>query len=223
MQDPALFNFGRYHYGMINSYMNMLKDLLGPTASMQERVDAAGNMMALAMLVYYIYPALDWGFQKLFGDSDVKMLRRGPATIPDIIGKMSTGEKHLPDLIGSIVTLAPAWQEGVQLGFNRDFFTGKPIWEPGEPSYARMGSQMLEHATSKLFTPYNQGRQVMQGLDEKGASREAVKQIIGLEDKTAKQVKGFQRGQRLQRAEAKTRRKRPAGPIEEYLPGVFGD
>jgi hypothetical protein len=223
MQDPALFNFGRYHYGMLNSYMNMLKDLLGPTASMQERVDAAGNMMALAMLVYYIYPALDSGFQKLFGDSDVKMLRRGPATIPDIIGKMSTGEKHLPDLIGSIVTLAPAWQEGVQLGFNRDFFTGKPIWEPGEPSYARMGSQILEHATSKLFTPYNQGRQVMQALDEKGAPREAVKQIIGLEDKTAKQVKGFQRGQKLQRAEAKTRRKRPAGPIEEYLPGIFGD
>jgi len=217
MQDPAVTAFGRYHYGVWNSYANMVRDMVGKNKSPQERLDAIGNLVALGSLTFGIYPAVSWALQKLTDDPNIKKLARGPATIPTALyDALTDGEKQWYDAIGISITLAPVLQEGLEQLKNRDFFTGQHIEEPGETDSLRRAAQRVEHAAQTMVAPYNQVMQVQKALDEKGIPREILKQAVGTQDKTQAQMRGQAYGKKMDRREAKSRRKKPRGLIEEF-------
>lgn len=225
MQDPAVTSFGRYHYGVWNSYSNMVSDLV--KGSKKERIEAVGNMMALGLLAYGVYPIVDYGLHKLTGNEDIRKLRRGPAAIPDAVYKLlGPKEKSMTDIIGNSITLSPVFKEGIQQLSNRDLFTGKNISEPAEERKTKFGkvlAQKGEHLAGALVAPYALLQKQQKDADEKGIPRQMADQIIGLEDRTKKSKTKQKRAFRFQERAAKKRK--PAGLIEkgeQMLEKTFG-
>ena len=57
LSDPATSLFGRYHMGLWNSYGHMASKLA--TGTKEERIKAAGQLMAAGAAAYLVYPMLD--------------------------------------------------------------------------------------------------------------------------------------------------------------------
>jgi hypothetical protein len=240
MSDPLTSAFGRYHYGVFNSYANMVRDMVGKNATMEQRVEAVGNLLALGSLVFVIYPMVSYAIQKLTGDDKVKKLTRGPAAVPSAIlqslprsekpwqatelyHRLTPGEnKQWYDFLGSSITLAPAFREGLEQfpGINRDFLTGQHIEQPGEKSPVRRVAQRIEHAAGSAISPIKTIEQGIEVGKEKGITRAVAQQLLGTEDKTARQRRGQQLGKKYEAKEAKKARKHP-GMIEKGIMGIF--
>jgi hypothetical protein len=172
LHEPEFTVFSRYHYGVFNSHANMVRDLVSRTSTPQERIDAIGNMMALGLLTWVAYPALDAGLQKLFGDESAKKLRRGPAAFPSAVSELYDGERQWPELVSSVITV-PAFTKlaGAVASGGHDPFTGRPITEPGSSAPQQL-VQAGDYAASQLVQPYQllgkRGR--MKVVDRPGAS-----------------------------------------------------
>lgn len=217
MQEPAVTAFGRYHYGVWNSYGNVVADLARGSA--HERKEAVGNLMALGVLALGVYPLIDYGLYKLTGNEDIRKLRRGPAAIPDMFYKAATGERQWYDFIGNTITLAPVLKEGAQQMFNRDFFTGRAIEEPGEESPLLRGIQRFEHGAGTMVAPYNLMQRGQRDQDEGGVPRVVLEQIAGTEHKTDRTERGKRKAEKYLRRQAKRRRQHPQGPLESIYGG----
>lgn len=159
MQEPTFFAFGRYHYGVFNSYAHMVKDLVKGSGS--QRLEAIGNLMALGILSYAIYPALDAAYQGLTGNPDASAQRRGPMSIPHHLARAAEGKEDIMQAGRSTLTMAPALATALETLNNKDF-RGKQIIEPGDvraaahgsgSAAARVGVQATEHAARGLVSP----------------------------------------------------------------------
>jgi hypothetical protein len=78
MSDRNIAMFGRYHMGMLNSLSHMAMDTLGPKATMAQRTEALGNVLALVVLGFIVKPAVDAAVQKVTGNKDAETNPRGP-------------------------------------------------------------------------------------------------------------------------------------------------
>lgn len=163
MTDPTLIAFGRYHYGMFNSYANIIKDAVGKDRTVGDRVDAAGKMMALGLVAYGIYPVLDKLWQLTTGNEDAKANRRGPTAIPSHLKAAMQGKEDIMSAARSTFTLQPAITTLLETLSNKDF-RGKNIVEPGDVRAAAGGNvkaggrallQEGEHAARGLVSPYS--------------------------------------------------------------------
>jgi hypothetical protein len=238
MSDPLTSAFGRYHYGVFNSYANMVRDLVGKNATMEQRVEAVGNLFALGSLVFVIYPMVSYAIRQLTGDDKVKKLTRGPAAVPsailqslprsekpwqatDLYHRLTPGEnKQWYDFLGSTITIAPALKEGVEQLANRDFFTGQHIEQPGEKSIVRRGVQRIEHAAGGAISPIKTIERGIELGKEKGITRAVARELLGTEDRTARQRRGQQLGKKYEAKEAKKARRHP-GMIEKGIMSIF--
>ena len=163
MQDPLITSFGRYHYGMMNSYANIVKDALGPSSTAGDRLQAVGKLMALGMLVTAVYPALDKLHQLVTGNEAASAQRRGPTTIPHHLLAAFQGKEDAMAGLRSTLTLPPLTTSFLETLSNKDF-RGKPIVEPGTMERVGKGSpqaagkallQEGEHAVRGLVSPVN--------------------------------------------------------------------
>jgi len=119
--------FGAYHYGAFRSYGEMLKDLAGKGKTPQERLEALDKLAMLAVVIFLMYPALDKVAEKVTGKKGAFFRRAGAATIPVNTWKMLTGKIDYSQWLQSIYTPAPATKELVQLFFNINTYTKKPL------------------------------------------------------------------------------------------------
>lgn len=163
MQDPLITSFGRYHYGMMNSYANIVKDALGTGSTAGDRLNAVGKLMALGLLVTAVYPALDKLHQLVTGNDNASAQRRGPTAIPHHIVAAFQGKEDASAALRSTLTLPPLTTSFLETLSNKDF-RGKPIVEPGDLRKAGQGDakaagravlQEGEHAARGLVSPLN--------------------------------------------------------------------
>jgi hypothetical protein len=157
MGNNPLVVFGRYHYGMWNSYANQFKDLLGKTSTLGDRVDAAGKLMATAMLLSVVYPLMDKGAKMLTGNEDATSQRRGPTAVPTKIGEALSGKGDISSALRSTVTISPAVSTALEEYNNRDF-RGKPIRQPGDVAgtavqKGRAALSTVSHIAKGLISP----------------------------------------------------------------------
>ena len=127
LSNRVIASFSRYHFGMINSFVHMAVDLAGPGKTMAERMEAAGQILATASLVYFITPALNYALQKLTGNAKAKVPSRGSGTIPGMLKDYYNGDTSIPQMFGRLLTLAPLPKWGFETATNRDSFTGRTI------------------------------------------------------------------------------------------------
>jgi hypothetical protein len=217
MQNPSIFIFNRYHYGVWKAYANVLKDLHQGTP--KEKFDALGNMVALGVLSFVIYPYISEGLQKLTGDPNVKKLARGPASIPTGLYELWQGDRSLGQFISSVMTFAPGTKEIGEFMSNLDWFTGRHIVEPDDLKNGRWGrvaAQIVNHAAETMVSPYQVLDQYVKDKDAKGPIRVAIDQLVGMKEPTERQLRGKAAAQAIQAKEAAKRAAKPRGLIESF-------
>lgn len=203
-QEPGLTNFSRYHYGMWKSFMHMATDLAKGTKA--EKVEALGNVAALAFMGYVVYPVLDAIYQKVTGDPNAKLLRHGAMSVPHGAAEVSRDRKSFSDFLQSNITLAPMFKEVMEQLFGHDAFTGR--------DFAGVAGR-TEHAAQSMVAPYRDIAAATRGGEgSRSFGRQALDQIAGGENTSEKTEQGKQYGAILRQKALAHRRKSPAGPIE---------
>lgn len=219
LRQPLVFNFGRYRYGQLKSYFNMVRDLTknDPKGA---RTEALGNLAALGVLGILIYPVADAALQQLTGNKDTKLRRAGPAGIAQNVADLTTGEKDFSQALQSLIVPAPASEMLAETVLNRVFFTGKPVLEPADQKrlvaaiesgnvddmrkyLTRIGTQIAQEGANKLY-PAELVTQMLKDEQPDGIRRLAER-LVDVQEKTEKQVEGKAKGQIIERREAERR------------------
>lgn len=204
LQEPGLTNFARYHYGMWNSFMHMATDLAKGTKA--EKKEALGNVAALAFMGYVAYDVMDAIYQKITGDPNAKLLRRGAMSVPHGLAEMSRGEESFSQFLGSNITMAPAVKEILQQFFGKDFFTGKELGG---------AVPRVEHGAEAMVSPYGTAAQLYRGGEgSRGFGRTAADTVVGGQNTSEKTFKGKQYGKMLREKAAARHEEKPQGPLE---------
>ena len=202
MGDPALTAFGRYHYGMYNSYANIIKDAVGKHAMLGDRVDAAGKLLAMGVLAMSIYPLLDKFAQFVTGNEAGKAARRGPVTVPTHLLEAAEGKQDIAAFARGSLTIPPLISALLGAYSNKDF-RGKSIVEPGDVRSAFHGSgkaavraatQAGEYTARSLVSPFstfaNAAQKAEPGTNPLVSAARAVRdQALDIKDPSKKAVK----------------------------------
>ncbi|MHC2257137.1 hypothetical protein ACVILK_006829 [Bradyrhizobium embrapense] len=134
--EPTFMVFGRYHYGVFNSYANIAKDLV--RGSRGNKLDAIGNLFAMGLLSFAVYPVLDKAVRWITGNDHASAARRGPLAIPYHLYEAARGKENLTTAARDTFTLSPALSTAMQQLSGLDW-RGKPIIEPGDVAKAAHG------------------------------------------------------------------------------------
>ena len=131
LKNPNIALFSRYHYGMVKSLVNTIKDidprnLKTPEgrAHFREGVD---SMIAIGVAMGVLYPLMDAMASAVFG-KDAEQRRAGPFHLLQAGVDVYEGKKDLSALIYPVFTFNPVLLTLGQLGFNKKLFTGKNIY-----------------------------------------------------------------------------------------------
>lgn len=239
--NPFLFNFSRYHYGVLNGYANIVKELV--SGKPDDMMHAVGAIMAFGALQVAIWPALSVLLQKATGDDRFSVPSYGPGRLArPVIGSVV---QHTPDMwpefvkdyykdnpdflqqLSNMVVFAPVVNYATEEFMNRYNFTGRSITEPsdwrhawdtmwnGAPdaeAWANIARTQGEHAAQSVFLPYNSVNQAWRkGLDPGTA---AIQSLFGVQYQTEEQEAGKARAFRYQDKSAIKRERKPIGLIE---------
>ena len=133
LQNPNLTVFSRYHYGMMKSLINTAKDMAGKGPQGKEGMKQGwDSAAAIAVAMAVIYPLMDQGAQWLTGNKNAEFRKAGPYHLFDAIKGVVTGDKEPLSLLQPLFTVNPVLLAGIQLPFNREFYTGKQIYHPAD-------------------------------------------------------------------------------------------
>jgi hypothetical protein len=218
LKNPNVFVFSRYRYGVLKSFFHMINDLTKGDKS-NARLEALGNLAALGVLSYLIYPFANAALQRLTGNKDTKLRPAGPASIVNAGKDITSGEKSFTDALQTVLTPAPASEGLAETLLNRNFFTGQNVLEPDDEKkftaaieardapgvvkyLRRLSTQALLELSTKLY-PGGQAVQVMKGGDD--GLRLLAQRLIDIQEKTPKQVEGKEKGAIIQRKNAERR------------------
>ena len=133
MRNPNFTVFSPYHYGLVNSLMNTMKEVgsgLKGKAGREEFKDGLNRAAALAIGLAIIYPFMDMLAQRMTGNPDAHQRRAGPFHLIHALGEVADGTKDPQSVLSSLFTPNPALMGIVQFGFDRNFYTGQQIYNP---------------------------------------------------------------------------------------------
>lgn len=222
MGDPLFMSFGRYHYGVFNSYAHIIKDAVQGTG--EERMEAIGKMFAMGVLAYAVYPALNKMAAIVTGNKDAEMHPRGPIAIPHHLVRALQGKEDLMQGARSTLTLSPLLATGMETLQNKDW-TGRNIMEPGDVARTTRGTvaqrikaagrvavQQGEHLAKGLVSPYGTAAQA---LDAKRSLPGAVRdQALDIRNPSQAAVRYEHTGPQKNIAAARSRENKGRGPME---------
>jgi hypothetical protein len=129
MGSPKLTVFSRYHYGVWKSYWEMAREAAGPQSSLRDRARGLDHMLMLGFLTFVAYKAWDEVLKKVTGDPDARMVRSGASAVPYIASEVIKGNKSPEELIQGTFTPAVLAKTMLEVGFNRDLYTGGRIYD----------------------------------------------------------------------------------------------
>ena len=170
MAEPVLTAFGRYHYGMMNSYANIAKDLIGSKA---DRADAMAKIALLGVLGFVYYPLMNKMAQYVTGNKQAYLQPRGPMAIPVQVQRALEGKGDLGTVLGTVAATPPLMSTAWETLKNTNW-QGKKIVPPS--TMAQMGpgktwtqrlkgaglaiTQEAEHAATGLFQPLETAQEI---------------------------------------------------------------
>lgn len=169
MANPNLTIFGRYRYGLIHAYANTVGRIVGKDVAPSQRMEAAGQLLALGVLFGVLYPAGDKVAQALTGNKHASLRRAGPTTVLAAVKGMMSGApkgdtgddlKNLMTGVSGLIGPAPGSEALAEAATNMDFFTGKRIYNPNDPK--NIPGQLGYFAASRPF-PLQQGEELAEG------------------------------------------------------------
>ena len=226
MQSPLYSAFGRYRYGVYNSYAHIVKDAVNGTK--EERMEALGNMVAMGVLGLAVYPVLNKMAQLVTGNPDAEQRARGPIAVPTHIVKVLNGSEDLSTALGSTLTIPPMLSTALEAYHNQDW-AGRKVVEPGDLYKAGHGSvkamgrvalQEGEHAVRGLVSPVNT---VENAIGRKQSLGWALRDSLMDWKNPSERARKFERTEVRKNAQAaKSRFKKPTGEIERLYNQALG-
>jgi len=135
LRNPNVSMFARYHYGMVKSLVNTIKDIdprnLKTPEGRQHFRDGVDTMLAIGVAMAVLYPLMDMMAEEVFGEG-AEQRRAGPYHLIKAGMDVATGEKDASALIWPVFTFNPMLLSLGQLAFNKKIFNGKQIYHPDD-------------------------------------------------------------------------------------------
>lgn len=169
MTDQGIASFGRYHYGIMNSYAHMVKDLASGNGP--RTVEAVGNLMAMGLFAFVVKGALDQMAQVVSGNDKAEAYPRGAITLPTHIVRSLQGKEDFASGIRGLATVSPLAQTGLQVLSGKDF-AGRDIIEKNTMARAargdvtaagKVGLEGADFLGRNLVSPYGTFSNAAQG------------------------------------------------------------
>ena len=177
--------FGRYHYGQMKSFGHLMRDnLVQDAKSIETHGEAQAHLAFSAFKLFVVYPyMLDSIAKYLSGDPDAEMRRAGATTIPNVFYHVILGDKKVNDLLKEAWSLPPATKMIAELDANRQMFTGKHIWEPGDNALGAANDVGL-WAVGSMISPARDAMDISSGHK---SGKQFALGAIGIKSKTPEQ------------------------------------
>ena len=152
LRNPNVSMFARYHYGMVKSLVNTLKDVdprnLRTPEGREHFREGVDSMLAIGVAMAALYPLMDMMAEKVFGEG-AEQRRAGPYHLIKAGMDVATGEKDASALIWPVFTFNPMLLSLGQLAFNKKIFNGKEIYHPDD-SIGDIASDIGEYAVKQI-------------------------------------------------------------------------
>ena len=136
LRNPNISMFSRYHYGMVKSLVNTIKDVdprnLSSPEGRKHFREGVDSMLAIGVAMGALYPLMDYIAENIFGEG-AQQRRAGPYHLIQAGVDVAEGKKDASALIWPVFTFNPVLLSLGQLGFNKNIFTGKGIYHPDDP------------------------------------------------------------------------------------------
>lgn len=187
LSNPSITMFMAYHYGAAKSYGEAAKSAIGMGGGGEEPPEGGGGsgevgeesedsgkrtkageiahgwelLATIGLVTFVLYPLLDKLVQAASGDKNAKMRRAGAATLPYNVYQAATHQKSVGDVVQSVATPAVQTKAVAELIANRDFFTGKNIYDPTSDWYTQ--GQQVGRRLVESISPIGQASRVVEG------------------------------------------------------------
>jgi hypothetical protein len=201
LQNPNVAMFSRYHYGMVKSLLETARDLNPKnlkSAEGREHFKAGlDTVLAIAAASYVIYPVMDAIAQSVFGEG-ATMRRAGPYHLLHAASEVAAGKKDASYLIYPVFTFNPMLLMSIELGLNKNLFTGKPVYHPEDPA-GDIASDIGAYGVKKIPQASS--------LASSGGEAWLARQV-DVQYKTEKQLAAAKRAEEYRERNRKTREKK---------------
>jgi hypothetical protein len=204
--------FAPYHYGIFKSYAAMARDAIKGTAA--EKKDALGKLFALAVPAFVIAPIANYALRKATGNKDARVQGAGPYNYVERVIDLTQGQKEMGDVLGSMITLAPAAETAAEiLEGGRDRY-GRPLVEPGASPLGK-AVETGEAAADKV-SPLQTAR----SMAKPGGVAQQVASQVGIDLPSPQTVANRQKGKIYERRDAMRRERKD--PVESAIARILG-
>ena len=133
MQNPNISVFSRYHYGMVKSLVNMVREvgaIKKGAEGVKEFKQGMDSAAAVAVALAVVYPLMDMMAKSLTDNDKAKFRRAGPYHLIHAMEDVVEGAKSPAAAMNSVFTFNPALSGLVQLGMNTNWYSGQAIYNP---------------------------------------------------------------------------------------------
>ena len=133
MQNPNISVFSRYHYGMVKSLVNMVREvgaIRKGAEGVKEFKQGVDSAAAVAVALAVVYPLMDMMAKSLTDNDRAKFRRAGPYHLIHAMEDVVAGAKSPAAAMNSVFTFNPALSGLVQLGMNTNWYNGQAIYNP---------------------------------------------------------------------------------------------
>jgi hypothetical protein len=133
MQNPNISVFSRYHYGMVKSLVNMVREvgaIRKGAEGVKEFKQGMDSAAAVAVALAVVYPLMDMMAKSLTDNDKAKFRRAGPYHLIHAMEDVVAGAKSPAAAMNSVFTFNPALSGLVQLGMNTNWYSGQAIYNP---------------------------------------------------------------------------------------------
>ncbi|CAB4132777.1 hypothetical protein UFOVP251_5 [uncultured Caudovirales phage] len=203
LKNPNLSMFSRYHYGMVKSLVNTLKDINPKNLTSPEgRVhfkEGIDSMLAIGVAMGVIYPLMDEIAQELFGEG-AEQRRAGPYHLIHAGENVIEGKKDATALIWPVFTFNPVLLSLGQLLFNVNIFTKKELYHPDDDI-----EDILSDVGAYGVKQVPQAGPVMSATAEEGGDTQFIAKQLDIKVKTQKQLEQEERAKAYQKRTKKGR------------------
>ena len=112
LSSSGLLVFSRYHYGLMKSMSNMIRDI--SVGTKEEKIAAAGQAFSMAFLLHVVNPVISAAIGAVTGE-DEELKASGVTGLLNVIEKVATGSQKVGDAIKSQFIPSPVFKAGLDL------------------------------------------------------------------------------------------------------------
>jgi hypothetical protein len=206
LRDPRVSLFSRYHYGMVKSLVNTLKDIdprnLKTPEGRQHFREGVDSMVAIGVALSVLYPLMDKMAEAVFGEG-AEQRRAGPFHLLHAGLDVYSGKKDASALVWPVFTFNPVLLTLGQLGLNKKIFSGKSVYHPDDDFATIMGDVGMYTAGQIPQVP-----PVMSATADEGGESKLLAKQLDIKVKTEAEKKREERVKKYQETSKKTRDKK---------------